>query len=306
MSASAIRQAAGATGEAPFRFLLTHRRRTQGFRETLAESDGGKAGGAEAEDAPHLTMLWIPPGRFWMGSPAEEPERLEAEGPQHLVQLQGFFMSQTPISQAQWRAVAMAKPAKSGQLRPTTLDPDPSGFKGDQRPVEQVSWLDAMEFCRRLSQRTGRHYTLPSEAQWEYACRAGTTTPFHFGTTINTELANYDGGFVYDDGVKGKDRRQTTEVASFPANPWGLHDMHGNVWEWCLDHWHDSYTGAPGDGSAWFKDDAHENQDENSRLLRGGSWGDFPRFCRSAFRYRARPVGRDDFVGFRVCCLPQD
>jgi formylglycine-generating enzyme required for sulfatase activity len=306
MSASAIRQAAGATGEAPFRFLLTHRRRSQGFREPLVEHGGGKAGGAEAEDAPHLTMLWIPPGRFWMGSPAEEPERREAEGPQHLVQLQGFFMSQTPISQAQWRAVAMAKPAKSGQLRPTTLDPEPSRFKGDQRPVEQVSWLDAMEFCRRLSQRTGRQYTLPSEAQWEYACRAGTTTPFHVGTTINTELANYRGTAVYGDGLKGEYRNQTTEVASFPANPWGLHDMHGNVWEWCLDHWHDSYTGAPDDGSAWLNEAAKQNQDANLRLLRGGSWSDFPRGCRSAYRNGDHPGYRGVGVGFRVCCLPQD
>jgi formylglycine-generating enzyme required for sulfatase activity len=306
MSASAIRQATGATGEAPFRFLLTHRRRTQAFREPLAELGGGKAGAAEAEAAPHLNMLWIPPGRVWMGSPAEEPERREAEGPQHLVQLQGFFMSQTPITQAQWRAVAMAKPQQSGQVRTTKLDPEPSMFKGDQRPVEQVSWHDAMAFCRRLSQRTGRQYTLPSEAQWEYACRAGTTTPFHFGTTINTELANYDGDFVYDDGVKGKDRRQTTEVASFPANPWGLHDMHGNVWEWCLDHWHDSYTGAPGDGTAWFKDDANENQDHYARLLRGGSWFLGPHSCRSAYRGSNLPANLVDTVGFRVCCLPQD
>ena len=306
MSASATRQAAGATGEAPFRFLLTHRRRTQGFREALAEPNGGKAGAAEAVDAPHLTMLWIPPGRFWMGSPAEEPERSEAEGPQHLVQLQGFFMSQTPITQAQWRAVAMGKPAKSGQVRPTKLDPDPSRFKGDQRPVEQVSWHDAMEFCRRLSQRTARHYTLPSEAQWEYACRAGTTTPFHFGETISAELANYDARKVYGDSEKGEYRQQTTEVASFPANPWGLHDMHGNVWEWCLDHWHDSYAGAPEDGSAWLNEDANKSQDQNWRLLRGGSWGDGPRGCRSACRVVDRPGSRDPVIGFRVCCLPQD
>jgi len=307
MSASATRQAAGATGEAPFRFLLTHRRRTQGFRETLAEPGDGKAGVSVAVDAPHLTMLWIPPGRFWMGSPADETGRSEAEGPQHLVQLQGFFMSQTLITQAQWRALAMGKPAKSGQERLTKLDPDPSGFNGDQRPVEQVSWHEAMEFCRRLSQRTGRHYTLPSEAQWEYACRAGTTTPFHFGATINMELANLNGKFVYEDGEKGEDRKQTTEVASFPANPWGLYDMHGNVWEWCLDHWHDNYAGAPEDGSVWHNDDANENQDEyRRRLLRGGSWLNHPGNCRSAYRSTNHPDYRDDFIGFRVCCLPQD
>jgi formylglycine-generating enzyme required for sulfatase activity len=163
-----------------------------------------------------------------------------------------------------------------------------------------------MAFCRRLSQRTGRHYTLPSEAQWEYACRAGTITPFHFGSMINAELATYRGTAVYGDGLKGEYRNQTTEVASFPANAWGLHDMHGNVLEWCLDHWHDSYTGAPGDGSAWLKDDVNVNQDHDPRLLRGGSWYYIPRFCRSAFRNWYRPDFRDDDVGFRVCCLPQD
>jgi formylglycine-generating enzyme required for sulfatase activity len=306
MSASATRQAAGATGEAPFRFLLTHRRRTQGFRETLAEPGDGKAGVSVAVDAPHLTMLWIPPGRFWMGSPADETGRSEAEGPQHLVQLQGFFMSQTLITQAQWRALAMGKPAKSGQERLTKLDPDPSGFNGDQRPVEQVSWHEAMEFCRRLSQRTGRHYTLPSEAQWEYACRAGTTTPFHFGETISAELANYDASKVYADGKRGEHRWQTTEVASFPANPWGLHDMHGNVWEWCLDHWHQNYEGAPEHGGAWLDEDVKENQEQKGRLLRGGSWNDHPGFCRSAFRFTNHPGRRNLSIGFRVCCLPQD
>ncbi|MFN9692538.1 MAG: formylglycine-generating enzyme family protein, partial [Synechococcaceae cyanobacterium] len=177
----------------------------------------------------------------------------------------------------------------------------------DQWPVERVSWHEAMEFCQRLSQRTGRTYTLPSEAQWEYACRAGTTKPFHFGATFSSELANHNGNYVYGEaGEKGTYRQQTTEVASLPANPWGLHDMHGNVLEWCLDHWHDSYTGAPGDGSAWLKDDVNVNQDHDPRLLRGGSWGGSPRYCRSACRGRDRPGDRIDYVGFRVCCLPQD
>jgi formylglycine-generating enzyme required for sulfatase activity len=119
------------------------------------------------------------------------------------------------------------------------------------RPVEQVSWHDAMEFCSRLSQSTGRYYILPSEAQWEYACRAGTTTPLAFGETLSDELANYDAHTTYGSGMRGQYRQQTTTVKRFPANAWGLQDMHGNVWEWCLDHWHDSYEGAPTDGSAW-------------------------------------------------------
>jgi formylglycine-generating enzyme required for sulfatase activity len=262
-----------------------------------------------------LTMVRIPAGSFAMGAPETEAESSESERPVHRVTLREFLLGQTPITQAQWRAVAQwERPLEVDAERwPERLDPDPVAklndperFGGDQRPVMNVSWEEAKAFCERLRLRTGKHYTLPSEAQWEYACRAGTTTPFHVGATINTELANYDGDFVYQDGVKGKDRRRTTEVNSFPANPWGLHDMHGNVWEWCLDHWHDSYTGAPEDGRARIDEDASANQDRKSRLLRGGSWNFFPRYCRSAFRNRNHPDYRNYDVGFRVCCLPQD
>jgi formylglycine-generating enzyme required for sulfatase activity len=165
-----------------------------------------------------------------------------------------------------------------------------------------VSWLDVSEFCNRLSQRTGRHYTLPSEAQWEYACRAGTSSPFHFGATITSALVNYDGNATYADGPKGVYRRQTTPVGMFPANAWGLYDMHGNVWEWCLDHWHESYEGAPTDGSAWLND---SDSDEGTQLLRGGSWLNNPRNCRSALRDLNRPDNANNYVGFRVVCLPQ-
>ncbi|MFN7898981.1 MAG: formylglycine-generating enzyme family protein [Synechococcaceae cyanobacterium] len=298
-----------ATGRS-FPFLLTHRRRSQGYREALTPELS-------------LTMLWIPPGRFWMGSPPEEPDRSDAEGPQRLVQLQGFFLGQTPVTQAQWRAVAQWQP-RDGERWGQELQANPSRFQAknaaddlrglfgkfrlldgetstDQRPVERVSWHDAMEFCNRLSQRFGRHYTLPSEAQWEYACRAGTTTPFHFGDTISAKLANYVATVSYGDGPTGEYREQTTSVASFPANGWGLYDMHGNVWEWCSDHWHASYEGAPENDRGWID----ENADKNSnRLLRGGSWDRFPRLCRSAYRVSLHPRSRDDHVGFRVCCLP--
>jgi formylglycine-generating enzyme required for sulfatase activity len=296
MSATSTRQADGAGS---FRFLLTHRRRAQGYREPLLPAAARQV----KADTPSLTMLWIPPGRFWMGSPASEPERRDAEGPQHLVQLQGFFLAQTPITQLQWRTVAQWQPGKGQSGWKRQLDPDPSRFNGDQRPVEQVSWHDATEFCRRLSQRTGRNYTLPSEAQWEYACRAGTTTAFHFGETISSELANYNGSEAYANGPKGEYRKQTTEVGLFPANAWGLQDMHGNVWEWCLDHWHDSYEGAPEDGSAWLDEKAAEDE---RRLLRGGSWSNHPRVCRSVYRGGDHPDYRSDGRGFRVCCLPQD
>jgi formylglycine-generating enzyme required for sulfatase activity len=287
-----------------------------------------------------ISLAFIPPGSFLMGSPEHEPHRSKTEGPQHAVTLAAFWMAKTPITQAQWREVAGWPRVKRD------LDPDPSRFKGDSRPVEQVSWHDAMEFCHRLSQRTGKNYTLPSEAQWEYACRAGTTTPFHFGATISTEVANYDGNYVYGNGPKGTYREQTTDVASFPANAWGLHDMHGNVWEWCLDKWRDSYEGAPTDGNAWMEGDSLGESpaaccaagrgtttpgtaarltastttrtaatttsvsasvaSDASRLLRGGSWDGDPRYCRSAFRNDYFPVGRNYVIGFRVCCLPQD
>jgi formylglycine-generating enzyme required for sulfatase activity len=260
-----------------------------------------------------LTLVQIPAGTFLMGSPKGEPERSDDEGPQHQVTLGSFLMAQTPITQAQWRAVA-AWQSQEGERWGRQLQPAPSRFQGeqvrllegesntDQRPVERVSWFDAIEFCSRLSQRTGRTYSLPSEAQWEYACRAGSTTPFHFGETISPELANYAGSYSYANGPEGTYRQQTTEVASFPANAWGLHDMHGNVWEWCADHWHGSYKGAPTDGSAWFNPKAEEHE---SRLLRGGSWLDHPGSCRSASRLHPQPVSVDFHVGLRVVCLPQ-
>jgi len=244
-----------------------------------------------------LRLIQVPAGEFLMGSPADEPQRSEDEGPQHRVRLPGFLMAQLPITQAQWR---------EAERWGRELNPNPSHFgdqaDSDQRPVENVSWHDAIEFCNRLSQRTGRSYTLPSEAQWEYACRAGTTTPFAFGATLTSELANYDATSTYGDDPKGKYRGQTTPVGLFPANAWGLHDMHGNVLEWCLDHWHNSYEGAPSDGSVWLTPSASE---EEPRLLRGGSWSFDPGDCRSAYRDHLRPVDAGSSVGFRVVCLPQ-
>ncbi len=242
-----------------------------------------------------LRLISIPAGRFMMGSPPSEPERSNDEGPQHELRLRSFLIGQTPITQAQWRTVAAWPKVR----RP--LNSDPSAFKGSERPVEQVSWHDAMEFCQRLSLHTGRSCTLPSEAQWEYACRAGTATPFSFGQTLTAELANYDANFTYADGPQGEYRQQTTPVGMFPANAWGLHDMHGNVWEWCLDHWHPDYNGAPSDGRAWLSGD-----DQSARLLRGGSWPLLPRDCRSAGRFSFHPDPRIPSLGFRVCCLPQD
>jgi formylglycine-generating enzyme required for sulfatase activity len=448
-----------------------------GYAEPLA---------AEGHEAVPLTMVEIPAGKGLLGSPVGEPERSDNEGPQHEVHLQGFFISQAPITQAQWRAVANWQECQTERWG-RRLDPNPSRFRGDQaellpseassdqRPVERVTWHEAMEFCQRLSQRTGRHYTLPSEAQWEYACRAGSATPFHFGTNLvgrfrysfavsypaslrplvepivalmlaacNQDkrrllydsfqqdlfarpglaerlaeaylscdcvvvflskdyletatnqlewlalkplrddprdrarvllfwcgerddrllatlgldlaqdrvhwvedlgpaaiwdlmkarcvaeglvanksgkpvvhrLASYDGDRSYDHGPMAVSLSQTTPVGMFPANEWGLHDTHGNVWEWCLDHWHRTYKGLPTDGSAWLQPDAlSERSSKDSqasteatrpRLLRGGSWNFDPRFCRSAHRLHYRPHAAFNHFGFRVVCLPQD
>jgi formylglycine-generating enzyme required for sulfatase activity len=260
----------------------------------------------ELGDGVSLPLIAIPAGEFVMGSPVDEPKRQDTEGPQHRVRLEEFLMGQTPITQAQWRLVARLVPPL-GQRWERELPLNPSQFSGqpdsDQRPVEQVSWQQAIEFCRRLSALTGDLYTLPSEAQWEYACRAGTTTPFAFGETITPGLANYSANYTYANSPKGEYRQQTTPVGSFPANAWGLKDMHGNVWERCLDHWHANYEGAPIDGSAWLN--KHADASDMSRLLRGGSWDLLPRNCRSAYRNFSLPVNAINFVGFRVVCLPQ-
>ena len=251
-----------------------------GYQEQLAENIA-------------INLIQIPAGEFQMGSPDTEAGRESYEGPQHQVKLRSFFMGQTAVIQAQWQVVA-GWPKQQLELKDQS-----SHFQGANRPVEQVSWQEAEEFCRRLSVRTGREYSLPSEAQWEYACRADTTTAFSFGETLTPELANYNGNNTYASGPKGVYRRKTTEVGSFPANGWGLQDMHGNVREWCLDPWHGSYEGAPADGSAWMAGGGA------SRLLRGGSWINGPGSCRSAYRYFLPPDLRFNDIGFRVCCLPQ-
>jgi formylglycine-generating enzyme required for sulfatase activity len=245
-----------------------------------------------------LDMVLIPGGSFMMGSPEDELGHQDYESPQHKVTVQPFFMAKYIVTQAQWQFVAQLPQVNR------ELNPDPSHFKGANRPVEQISWLSAVEFCDRLSQHTKKPYRLPSEAEWEYACRAGTTTPFHFGETISTDFANYDGNHTYGAGSKGIYRGETTPSGSFGvANTFGLYDMHGNVWEWCVDHWHPNYEGAPNDGSAWI--DEH-NQNKNDyqiyRLLRGGSWVIIPEYCRSAVRARNNPGDTNNVIGFRILC----
>jgi formylglycine-generating enzyme required for sulfatase activity len=248
----------------------------------------------ELGDGVTIAMIQIPAGRLLIGSPDKEAERQCHEGPPRLMRLSSFFLGQTTVTQAQWKVVAGWPKQKR------ELNPDPSRFKGANRPVERVSWEDAIEFCLRLIQRTRRRYGLPSESQWEFACKAGTISPYAFGETLTTGLANYDGSFTYGSGPLGVYRGKSTDVASFPANAWGLHEMHGNVWEWCLDSYASSYNITPCDGSPLLMDGGVQ------RVLRGGSWATFPSFCRSSSRYRRRQGYSDHDVGFRVCCFTQD
>jgi formylglycine-generating enzyme required for sulfatase activity len=227
-----------------------------------------------------LDLVAIPGGTFIMGSPETEKERQNNEWPPHKVTIPAFFMAKHLVTQQQWQAV---------------MGNNPANFKGLNRPVECVTWYEAVEFCQKLSQKTGRDYRLPSEAEWEYACRAGTTTPFYFGETITTDLANYRGGSTYGNGPEGVYREQTTDVGIFPPNAFGLYDMHGNVWEWCADYWHENYNSAPTNGSAWTY-----GGDSGKRLWRGGGWNYYPRNCRSAFRFCYSPGYRRGYVGFRV------
>lgn len=227
-----------------------------------------------------MDLVGIPGGRFLMGSPENEPERGNDESPQHWVNIRPFLLGKYLVTQAQWQAVMKKNPAR---------------FIHPNKPVEKVSWYDCLEFCQKLSNLIGREFRLPTESEWEYACRGKTTTPFHFGTTITTDLANYNGEYTYEIEIPGKYRHETTEVGSFSSNCFGLYDMHGNLAEWCFDSWHTSYDNAPIDGSPWTS-----NQEKDHRILRGGSWLHLPSCCRSSHRLSAAPNSKSDAFGFRV------
>lgn len=254
-----------------------------------------------------LELVAVPRGSFQMGSHTEGG--YADERPPHPVFLDGFWMGRAPITQAQWKAVMGRLPA--------------CRFHTPTLPVESICWQEAQTFCEKLSQKTGRRYELPSEAQWEYACRAGTGTPFSFGETITTDVANYVGDHTYRDAPKGIYRHGPTPGSTFPPNPWGLYDMHGNVWEFCKDVWTDDYIGAPADGSPhtsghssspapesiafsqslpsipWRKPPPRHGP-EAARVARGGSWHETPLHCRSAMRLRVAENERLEYYGLRV------
>jgi formylglycine-generating enzyme required for sulfatase activity len=229
-------------------------------------------------DAPWCPeMVALPAGEFLMGSPEDEKERLEREGPQHRVTIERrFALGRYAVTIEEYdHFCAVTKREKPGD----------QGWGRGRRPVINVNWRDAVAYCEWLVKETGKPYRLPSESEWEYACRAGTTTRYAFGDAITPKNANYGMG-------------KTTEVGAYPPNPWGLYDMHGNVWEWVEDVWHDSYKGAPTDGSAWT--DGEGIQPSRDRVYRGGSWLNYPRSLRSAIRLRFAPVIRYLILGFRV------
>ncbi len=234
-----------------------------------------------------LDMIEIPGGTFMMGSPENEKNRSDSKTPQYQVTLPSFYMAKFPITQAQWARIA-ALPSIEREL-----ESNPSEFKGNDLPVEKVSWYDAVEFCQRLAKITGKEYRLPSEAQWEYACRAKTTTPFYFGAAITTDFANYNGKYTYQNEPRGEYRQKTTPVGKFYPNAFGLYDMHGNVWEWCGDSEHNNYQGS-------FDDSIPSMSPANNiHVLRGGSWGSRPEFCRSAHRDQFIAEKSDNFIGLR-------
>ena len=248
-------------------------------------------------------LVEIPAGRFQMGSPEHERKKaieagaqlawLERETPQHWVGIEhAFALGRYPVTVGEWRRFAMA----TGWRPQGEVNWASPGFRQtEDHPVVGVTWDDAQKYVRWLSEQTGHRYRLPSEAEWEYACRAGTKTAFSFGDSIDTSRANYDGTYSYGGSPKGVFRQGTTPAGAFAPNRWGLYDMHGNVWEWVQDVVHDNYIGAPADGSAW-----EEGGDQGRRILRGGSWLYNPRYLRSALRNGYSAVLSNDIVGFRV------
>lgn len=238
-------------------------------------------------DGSELVMLLIPGGAFQMGS-----ETYDWERPVHTVSVPSFYLGQFPVTQAQWRAVARLPKVD------IEIEEHFSAFEGDNLPVDSVSWAEATEFCARLAKETGRPYRLPSEAEWEYACRAESRENFTFGASISPVIVNYDGTQPFGDAAVGVFRRGTVPVGSLgAANNFGLYDMHGNVCEWCADEWHPSYDGAPQNGAAWIS-----NGDIAQRIVRGGSWTNTAEICRSSDRSRESSDlnTKLHYIGFRV------
>ncbi|MGD9213027.1 MAG: SUMF1/EgtB/PvdO family nonheme iron enzyme, partial [Desulfobacteraceae bacterium] len=262
-----------------------HKEKKQTFYKEISKEISPSGGDIWQEPLTGMHMIWVPPGSFQMGSPLSEKDREEDEGPLHSVTLDGFWLGQYPVTQGQWQKI---------------MESNPSRFKsGDNYPVEYVSWKDTQQYIKKINQLVDGRYRfhLPTEAQWEYACRSGTSTPFYFGENLTTDQANYNGHFPYGDASEGVYREKTTPVGTFPANNFGIYDMHGNVWEWCQDLYAGEYpsgnlTNPKGPSSGV------------SRVLRGGCWNDGAWICRSAYRNLSTPGSRHSYTGFRLAMIP--
>jgi formylglycine-generating enzyme required for sulfatase activity len=263
----------------------------------VGRDGGGRAGTLDEAGLPRrltnsigMKLTYVPAGTFSMGSPHSEPDRYPDEGPQHPVAItRPFYLGTYPVTQRQYTAVMGQNPSYFQEAR----------GGGPDHPVERVSWSDAVEFCRRLSdlpeeRAAGRAYRLPTEAEWEYACRAGTGAPFHYGEALSSRLANFNGRYPYGGAVRGPNLEQTSRVGSYQPNAFGLYDMHGNVWEWCQDYYDQHYyRKSP-------REDPPGPAAGAMRVVRGGSCCNIGRFCRSAYRFGVGPGNRDLDVGLRV------
>jgi formylglycine-generating enzyme required for sulfatase activity len=275
----------------PYPFETAHIKVRKHKREIVIDyQDKQESQCIEKIDNINLELVKISAGKFRMGAIKDEYGiHILNTGYPHDVDVPEFYIGKYPVTQQQWKFGANLPKINR------ELVPNPSEFEGEDLPVEQVSWDDAIEFCARLSYRTGRDYRLPSEAEWEYACRAGKDTPFHFGETIDSRLSNYNGDERYGLGEKGEYRRKTTPIRKFQgANTYGLYDMHGNVKEWCQDSWHENYLNAPTDGSAWL------TPESSKKVLRGGSYCNDPKDCRSDARCYEEATHKSCNLGFRL------
>jgi len=232
----------------------------------------------------YIDMINIPGGFFLMGSPKEEKDSLNIERPQHSVCIPSFWMSKYPITQEQWTVI---------------MKSNPSRFKGSRKPVDKVTWHQSQTYCKILSQRFQKKFRLPSEGEWEYACRAGTNSEFYCGQTIISSIANYDSRYSYKQEMITDFINETTEVGLFPPNGFGLYDMCGNVWEWCQDSWHDNYENAPTNEKPWINSTLFSAK-EKKRVRRGGSWRNKASYCRSSSRSCFDADSADITLGFRI------
>jgi formylglycine-generating enzyme required for sulfatase activity len=228
----------------------------------------------------NMVVVFIPAGEFEMGSPMDEIKRDDDEGQHHIKLTKPFYMGKFEVTQLQYREI---------------MSENPSKFGGDNLPVENVSWYEAARFLKKLSDKTNLKFRLPTEAEWEYACRAGTTTAFNTGTTIDSDFANYEATTPYANGIIGKDLKSTNKVGSYAPNAFGLCDMHGNVWEWCNDFYDNEYYKVTPT-----VDPQGPQVNKGDKVMRGGAWNERPNKCRSADRNNRGPKTNQPIIGFRV------